>query len=783
MSDLEPFPELIEGRRLNAERINGVDRARLTIGAERDAVVTFRDEVAAFENVLGVYLIDADGTIRDPEIVFARIEHADPLPGLPLVRPGGGPLEPGDAVHLNTLYPAADLEPGQQFGLFVVADGADRNPDFVFDGSGRLEFVNTTTGAPANIADDAAEIALRHVADDGTVRTVEGQVFHTADIDPDRLENNLNPGGAEHVVSGTDATSGAYGVTWMTKPSRRQVLVAIGTAPFAAAWTAPVRISREGQVNLADHHAHLVAHHLTAPFDSNGRDRTFAAAQAVPDVGPAVYGEAGALRKIQTAAGAAAPASLIPQFGDPVRGSFSPVVDWTLVGIHAVLTPAGKVLSYGTDEDGVQTGLFVYDVWDPALGLGANAHTTLPNTTEVDIFCTSQLLLPSGAIELYGGDITVNGQSLNEPNPHITRFQPATNALTRVGQMHRERWYSTATMLLNGQVYIQGGKGGADFPEVRTATGTRLLTGASTAGLSTGYPRNFVRTNGTVFGIAARSMYSVGTTGSGSILRHGTFPASNTGGSSSAVMYAPNKILQVGGGQIPNERASAEARRIDITNPQPQLTKLPSMRHRRHWGNATVLPNGQVFVSGGSAINNSPATDADGNGVSYTSELYTPGNNSWRLGATAVRMRLYHSTNLLLPDATVLTMGGGAPGPQRNLNAEIYYPPYLFDSNGQRATRPVIQSAPTGLKPGAAFTIGTPASASIGGVVLIKTGSVTHSFNFDQRYLPLAFTRPTATTLRATVPALGLTPPGYYLLFILNNGGVPSEAKIIRIVR
>ena len=83
MSDLEPFPELIEGRRLNAERINGVDPARLTIGAERDAVVTFRDEVAAFENVLGVYLIDPDGTIRDPEIVFARIEHADPFRGCP----------------------------------------------------------------------------------------------------------------------------------------------------------------------------------------------------------------------------------------------------------------------------------------------------------------------------------------------------------------------------------------------------------------------------------------------------------------------------------------------------------------------------------------------------------------------------------------------------------------------------------------------------------------------------------------------------------------------------
>ena len=172
MSDLEPFPELIECRRLDPNRINGVDPARLTIGAEGDAVVAFRDEVAALQNVLGVYLIEPDGTIRDPEIVFARIEHADPLPGLPLVRPGGGPLDPGDAVHLNTLYPAADLETGQQFGLFVVADGAGRNPGFVFDGSGQLEFVNIATGAPANVADDAAEIELRHVADDGTVRAV-----------------------------------------------------------------------------------------------------------------------------------------------------------------------------------------------------------------------------------------------------------------------------------------------------------------------------------------------------------------------------------------------------------------------------------------------------------------------------------------------------------------------------------------------------------------------------------------------------------------------------------
>ena len=50
--------------------------------------------------------------------------------------------------------------------------------------------------------------------------------------------------------------------------------------------------------------------------------------------------------------------------------------------------------------------------------------------------------------------------------------------------------------------------------------------------------------------------------------------------------------------------------------------------------------------------------------------------------------RLYHSTSLLLPDGSVLTAGGGAPGPVTNLNAEIYYPPYLFkkDGSGQPAS-------------------------------------------------------------------------------------------------
>ena len=83
---------------------------------------------------------------------------------------------------------------------------------------------------------------------------------------------------------------------------------------------------------------------------------------------------------------------------------------------------------------------------------------------------------------------------------------------------------------------------------------------------------------------------------------------------------------------------------------------------RRSWLTAKVL------VTGGSAVANQLT------GVAYAATIWNPATGQWTLGASAVKPRLYHSTALLLPDGSVLTAGGGAPGPVKNLNAEIYYP-------------------------------------------------------------------------------------------------------------
>lgn len=66
----------MEGRARDPALVNGVAPEGLTLGAGGDATIRFVDEVAAFQNALGVYLIAPDGTIHDPTIAFARIEAA-----------------------------------------------------------------------------------------------------------------------------------------------------------------------------------------------------------------------------------------------------------------------------------------------------------------------------------------------------------------------------------------------------------------------------------------------------------------------------------------------------------------------------------------------------------------------------------------------------------------------------------------------------------------------------------------------------------------------------------
>jgi hypothetical protein len=109
---------------------------------------------------------------------------------------------------------------------------------------------------------------------------------------------------------------------------------------------------------------------------------------------------------------AAPSANAVPAAGADAhtQGVFGPPVTWPLIGLHAVLLPDGRVMSYGTAEGGSQ-GAFNYDVWDPTLGTAPAAHLVLPVTTLTNIFCSGQSVISaSGEVLITGGNMTVNGQ-------------------------------------------------------------------------------------------------------------------------------------------------------------------------------------------------------------------------------------------------------------------------------------------------------------------------------------------------------------------------------------
>ncbi len=490
---------------------------------------------------------------------------------------------------------------------------------------------------------------------------------------------------------------------------------------------------------------------------------------------PAPVSQADALSERKKALATFVPTTPIPADAN-VRGMFSGVNNWPLIPVHAVLMPDGRVLSYGTNGNGTQTGKFIYDVWDPEGGLNGG-HLTLPNTTPTDLFCSTQLVLPQGdAVFIGGGDnwnTTVPNSTNNQGNNNSNRFTLATNALTPGNNMNRPRWYATSTTLVNGETLIAGGAGGADAWEVRGTNGVFRLLNTQSMWIDYYYPRNFVRPDGKVIGISANGfIFNVNPTGTGSANWLADLPAPYFASDTTAVMYQPGKVIQFGGES--NAAVLIDISSAEVGISKPTITPTAPLSSQRRLVSGTVLPDGKVLATGGSSVWNEMTN------VNYTAEIWNPTTGQWTVGAAGVRARLYHNIALLLPDATVMVGGGGAPGPQINTNFELYYPPYLFGPNGTLAARPTIATAPTVLDIGRTFNVTLGAAGTASRVVLVKTGSVTHGNNMEQRFVELPFTA-NGTSLSVQAPSrAGEATPGFYMLFVLNAAGVPSVSKIVR---
>jgi large repetitive protein len=486
-------------------------------------------------------------------------------------------------------------------------------------------------------------------------------------------------------------------------------------------------------------------------------------------------------------------------------GMWSSTKRWPLNGLHSTLLPNGQVLTYGTpaNDAGTQEGR-TYDVWSPSYGFAPGSHQTSYNATRPDSFCSTATFLPDGRLMLSGG----NSQR------DSTQFTTSTRTISAMSAtMAADRWYATMITLPGGRPLIMGGSvpydalwafNDPDFdlvrvsitPEIYEPTGWRTLFGAASR-VAFGpdfnrywYPRAWVAPTGEVFGISTEKMWYLNVSGDGAVRDAGDFKTApddttlpNVGPTSTAVMFAPGRILQVGGNGYNNEfvsRSSARATIIDINGASPVVSDTASMRHARQWANANVLPDGRVLITGGTRNSNNGGSDAV-----RAAELWNPNTGTWTTGASAAQIRVYHSAAILLADGTVLTTGGGAPGPVNNLNAEVYYPPYLFRAAGtgaELAPRPVINAISTSrADPGQTIEFDVTTTSAIRRVVLIGTSSVTHSFNTSQRFQQLDFVVD-AQRVAAALPAnANLAPPGYYHLVALNAAGVPSASVIIAV--
>jgi len=119
---------------------------------------------------------------------------------------------------------------------------------------------------------------------------------------------------------------------------------------------------------------------------------------------------------------------------------------------------------------------------------------------------------------------------------------------------------------------------------------------------------------------------------------------------------------------------------------------------------------------------------------------------------------------------------------------EIFNPPYLFKGG----LRPEIETAPQTLEYEEAShvtvkNVDIQSDGERGSLVMVKLGTITHSFDYGQRLADLSIQKVInngngSYTIDFTAPENAhLYTPGYYMMFYLNSAGKPSVAKMVQL--
>jgi len=487
-----------------------------------------------------------------------------------------------------------------------------------------------------------------------------------------------------------------------------------------------------------------------------------------------------------------------------------------VLAIHAALLHTGEIVYFSGDEHDKgqnEQGKIFHTRLFGCQSLSVK-HVGSPGS---DVFCSGHALLGDGRLLVTGGTEAFEDDvgGIHGEAHHFTglrdswTYDPVCRHWTRTAYLNPRpgssvgggRWYPGMTALASGQVLaVAGHPGSTDFridhnnvvPEAYAAMplpwGKWRLYGANATKGVDYFARMHVLADGRLFCLTTvgnnRNQAFDSKTGNWSDVCAGPNPNYNGIGVSSVLLP-----LRPGEGYRPRILACNHSQPLILdlgtATPAWQNTGPRTLAGAPERTDAcnVILPTGDVFVCGGTR---GPTKD-DVNGV-LEAELYhfDGAAGTWTTLPAASVVRNYHSVALLMPDGRVWTAGSNhnagrsfpSPGvDNRELRIELFEPDYY--GNPQR---PTLTANPGSVACRQTFEVHTPQAQSIQRVVVIRAGSVTHAFDSDQRYIELEFRHDDRDRLSVTAPPNNnIAPPGYYLLFLLDRAGLPSEGKFMQI--
>ncbi|KAF9779374.1 hypothetical protein IL306_001919 [Fusarium sp. DS 682] len=480
-------------------------------------------------------------------------------------------------------------------------------------------------------------------------------------------------------------------------------------------------------------------------------------------------------------------------------GAWGPTINFPIIPVAGTVDPnTGKVLvwsSWARDTmSGGPGGLTLTSTWDPATGLVAERQVT---ETNHDMFCPGISLDGNGQLVVTGGN---NAE-------RTSLFDPVKQAWVPGPNMQVARGYQSSATTSTGKVFTIGGSwsGGETFkngevydPKKKTWT---MLNKANVQKMLTNDAQGLFRSDNHawLFGWKSGTVFQAGPSTNMNWYytekKNGDVKTAGQRGSDrgvapdamcgNAIMFdaVKGKILTNGG--TPNYQdsdATTDAHIITIGNPGTNASvsyASEGLFFPRVFHSSVVLPNGNVFITGGQQY----AIPFEDSTPQLQPEMYYPDKDGFELMKPNNIVRTYHSIALLLPDGRVFNGGGGLCGgcDTNHFNAQLYTPPYLYDSKGKLAKRPTITSVSAStIKVGGTVTVQT--GGAIVQASFIRYGTATHTVNSDQRRIPLTLTNAGKNSYSFQVPSdPGIALPGYWMLFVMDKNGVPSVASTIKV--